>query len=609
MKKLTLVSFLLCLVFASCKEYGEVRIMPEFNNSETEVTLYKNVGSSATVVINTTADDITAEYNADWLSVDVDKRRVVYTITAENETGDPRTTIVKLHSGEWMREVTVTQREIAESDLKILKVGQLTEDGLGMIFWVDPTNPEIGKAISLKRQSGVCEVPYKMNNAFSTVNGVENTAKFTSPGSNDAVTFCTSLGEGWYMPASGELADLFDAYNGIAHNDPAFVANNTEAITDTEKTARAKFDQMLTDLGGDVINAAATGAGESYWSSTEVSTVADGKNIIYVRFGKYLSQGGSKEGTRLARAMKLVGRYKFPEEPATLSVSPSQVELTSEEGATKEVTVTTNKSSYTYVVEGEDVTWLKHEQNGDKVTFTALSANTSDEVRKVTVTFTAGSEDNQATSIVTVAQEKVPAAAAFQIGEYVTKDGGVDLAEGGIVFWTEGNEAKILSLKRSETPLNWVTDPNLNTGLGLTDEADGEINTQKMRESSIAASIPALDLCKNGWYLPARNELEEIFKVYNGGLASASGLKPNAITPEEKEARAAWDKILTDNGGDKMNAQTETVAGDSYLTSTEAADATKVYYVRFGQWNPGLSGAKYSGSPARYVRCIRKVSK
>ena len=82
------------------------------------------------------------------------------------------------------------------------------------------------------------------------------------------------------MPASEELADLFDAYNGIAHDDPAFVANNTEAITDTEKTARAKFEKMLADLGGDPINSAAAGAGESYWSSTEVSTVVDGKNAI-----------------------------------------------------------------------------------------------------------------------------------------------------------------------------------------------------------------------------------------------------------------------------------------------------------------------------------------
>lgn len=82
-----------------------------------------------------------------------------------------------------------------------------------------------------------------------------------------------------------------------------------------------------------------------------------------------MSQGGSKEGsTRYARAMKLVGNYKFPEEPATLKVSPSKVDLTSEEGASKEVTVTTNKDTYTYIVEGEDVAWIKAEQNGDIVT-------------------------------------------------------------------------------------------------------------------------------------------------------------------------------------------------------------------------------------------------
>lgn len=610
MKKLTLVSLLLCLIFASCKEYGEVRIMPEFNNGETEVTLYKNIGSSATVVINTTVDNITAEYNADWLSVDVNKRRVVYSITAVNETGEPRTTVVKLCSGEWVEEVTVTQREIEESELKMLKVGQLTEDELGMIFWVDPENPEVGKAISLKRQSGVCEVPYKMNNAFSTVNGVANTALFINPGPNDAVTFCTGIGEGWYMPASGELGDLFDAYNGISHKDPAFVANNTEAITDTEKSARAAFDKMLTDLGGDPINAAATGAGESYWSSTEVATVIDGKNIIYVRFGKYLSQGGSKEGTRIARAMKLVGKYKFPEEPATLSVSPSQVALTSEEGATKEVTVTTNKDSYTYVLEGEDVTWLKHEQDGDKVTFTALSANTGDKDRTVIVKFTAGSDDNQATVDVTVSQEKAPVTSAFQIGEFVKMDGGVELAEGGVVFWAEGNSAKILSLKRIE-PVSWISNAeSANVALGLEDIDDGEINLQKMRESQIADKISVLTHCVDGWYLPTRKEMNKVFEAYNGGSASADDVKPDNITEQERIARDAWDKILTDHQGVGMNMKAGNTAGDEYMTSTEDVDkVSNIYFVRFGAFNPKKGGAKYMKTPTRYMRLIRKVSK
>ncbi len=50
--------------------------MPEFNNSGTEVELYKNEGSSKTVVISTTANEVTADYNASWLSVDANKHNV-----------------------------------------------------------------------------------------------------------------------------------------------------------------------------------------------------------------------------------------------------------------------------------------------------------------------------------------------------------------------------------------------------------------------------------------------------------------------------------------------------------------------------------------------------
>ena len=318
---------------------------------------------------------------------------------------------------------------------------------------------------------------------------------------------------------------------------------------------------------------------------------------------------GAKTGTsRFVRAMKIIGDYKFPEEPATLSVSPMQVELTSEEGATADATVTTNKKSFAFVIEGDGGTWLSAAQDGDKIKLTALSANTGDDIRKATVTVTAGTGDAQATVAITVSQQKVQnEKPAFQIGDFVKMDGDKELAEGGIVFWVEGNNAKILSLKRSET-INWANEGFID-GLGLTDQEDGEANTQKMKESAIAANIPILEFCKDGWYIPARNEMEEVFNAYNGGPSQSSGKKPDAIKPEETAARAAWDKILTDNGGVVMNAKAANTAGDSYFTSTEADDASKVFYVRFGQWNPGLTGAKYSKSPARYVRCIRKVSK
>ncbi|MFR9261298.1 MAG: hypothetical protein ACLVL2_10490 [Bacteroides cellulosilyticus] len=36
--------------------------------------------------------------------------------------------------------------------------------------------------------------------------------------------------------------------------------------------------------------------------------------------------------------------------------------------------------------------------------------------------------------------------------------------------------------------------------------------------------------------------MEAVFNAYNGGPSQSSGLKPDAIKQEEKDARAAWDK-------------------------------------------------------------------
>ena len=606
MKRIIYLLLILNLGLLSCVDDASVRVMPEFNCKDTKVNLAKAAGSSVTSLLYTNVGQVVAQYQAEWLSVDINAKSVIYTALTQNDGEDARSTVVKLTCGSYTVEVTVTQ-DSKEPDLS-LKVGQSVDDGIGMIFWVDPSDKMVGKAVSVKRQGGnPFEASVMSHNALSTVNGYANTALFTAPAANDAVAYCQSLGEGWYLPASEELGHLFDIYNGIAR-DNGFTNATPNQISDAEKASRATFDKNLTDLGGAVINAAAeNGNGESYWSSTENE---DGQKARYVRFGKYGMDYGAKTGTsRFVRAMKIIGDYKFPEEPATLSVSPMQIELTSEKGATADVTVSTNKPSFAYVIEGNGNTWLSAEQNGDKIKFTALSKNNSDETRTAIVTITAGNGDAQATATVTIRQQKEQTeVAAFQIGDFVKMDGGTELAEGGIVFWVEGNNAKILSLKRSATAINWANE-GFTDALGLTDQEDGEANTQKMRESGIAANIPILEYCKDGWYLPARNEMEAVFNAYNGGPSQSIGLKPDAIKQEEKDARAAWDKILTDNGGDVMNVKADNTAGDSYFTSTEADDASKVFYVRFGQWNPGLTGAKYAKSPARYVRCIRKISK
>lgn len=606
MKKLTLVSLILTVILASCKEYGEVRIMPELNNYETEIELYKNEGSSKTVVISATAEEVTAEYDASWLSVDANKRRIIYTAVALNDTGEPRSTIVKLNAGEFSMEVTVTQLSKDESEMKVLKVGQLTEDGLGMVFWVDPNNKEIGKAISLERWGGnPFESSIMAHGALSLVDGPANTALYLNAAPTDAAALCTALGDGWYLPASNELLDLFTAYNGVSNTDPSFTNANPDAISDTEKAARAAFDKMLTDLQGAVINAAAAnGAGESYWSSTESE---DGTKSRYVRYGKYALDLGAKTGTtRYVRAMKAIGDYKFPEEPATLSVSPSQVGLTSEAGATAEATVTTNKNSYTIAIEGDGGTWLSVSQAENKITFTALSQNAGDGPRTATVNVVAGSGDNMVTVPVTVSQQKAITVEPFKVGEYITKDGNTALAEGGIVFWVDPadpTKAKIVSLKRES--LQWTI--NFASAFGTIDTENGYANTQTIAQSEHAIDIPAIQYCKDrgeGWYWPAKDELIALYDAYNGNHNSTS--YPNALPEEEKASRAAFDKLFTDQGGVILNTVGDTENGDSYWASTETADGTKAWYVRFGKY-VSTNNAK-TGS-ARYVRCVRKVSK
>lgn len=79
-----------------------------------------------------------------------------------------------------------------------------------------------------------------------------------------------------------------------------------------------------------------------------------------------------------------------------------------------------------------------------------------------------------------------------------------------------------MSLKRSATAINWANE-GFTDALGLTDQEDGEANTQKMRESGIAANIPILEYCKDGWYLPARMKWKRYLMHITAGLHKVSG--------------------------------------------------------------------------------------
>lgn len=187
----------------------------------------------------------------------------------------------------------------------------------------------------------------------------------------------------------------------------------------------------------------------------------------------------------------------------------------------------------------------------------------------------------------------------------------------GIVFWVaeDGQSALVVSLDRTATTVAWSTDGSHLIGTG---ESDGAANTALMRASEEAAAIPALAFCDahgEGWFWPAMDEMKKLFEAYNGtAFDAATVAAPASITQEEKDARAAFDKALTDNGGTAINTASENSTGDQYWTSTEQTDEKtgKVYAstMRFGKVyasTPADQMGKTNASK-RYVRCMKLVS-
>ena len=152
MKRIIYLLLILNLGLFSCVDDASVRVMPEFNCKDTKVNLAKAAGSSVTSLLYTNVGQVVAQYQAEWLSVDVNAKSIIYTALTQNDGEDARSTVVKLTCGSYTVEVTVTQ-DSKEPDLS-LKVGQSVDDGIGMIFWVDPSDKMVGKAVSVKRQGG-----------------------------------------------------------------------------------------------------------------------------------------------------------------------------------------------------------------------------------------------------------------------------------------------------------------------------------------------------------------------------------------------------------------------------------------------------------------------
>ena len=473
-----------------------------------------------------------------------------------------------------------------------LTIGMEVEGG--MVYYIDPLNPQAGKIIELTMAEELTWSDLgETTGAVSRTDGVANTAAIMAsehyPENYPAMMHCEALGEGWYMPAIEEWQEIYDLWNGGGDKN---IAN---------ETARAAFDLMLTDLGGTPMNPnpETTQNGQSYWSSTEMSD--NNANAYYLRFGNWAEAGAVKRSTaRLTRCIKTVGTLS---PVPTLVFADNIVSLPAAAGSTGSVSFTSNQTEFSIEVDEEAAEWCEATISGNSVTVKALTANDGSTPRTATIRVTAGPEALHTTASLIVSQAT---SVVFEshVGEFM---------QGGVVFWQnpeDPTQAKILSPNRlSGKP--WCERSEQDVLTGADSRTDGIANTEKILALPNADKYYAAQYCKSmgeGWYLPAKDEMLEIFAAYNGvsSWELADKGTPANIPAEQRAARAAFDKVLTDNGGVIMNSQADDKNGESYWSSTEDPnDVQKVYYLRCGALDNNTMAKRGS---ARFVRCVKYIT-
>ncbi len=112
-----------------------------------------------------------------------------------------------------------------------------------------------------------------------------------------------------------------------------------------------------------------------------------------------------------------------------------------------------------------------------------------------------------------VKQVAQPAVRSYKVGDYYNENG-----KEGVVFWVDatGRHGKIVSL--DEANLLWCTKVQYDRKIfvGAESSTEGKLNTDIVMARADREEYPAFMWCREkgaDWYLPAEEELEELFEV------------------------------------------------------------------------------------------------
>ena len=225
----------------------------------------------------------------------------------------------------------------------------------------------------------------------------------------------------------------------------------------------------------------------------------NGSSVLYVRLyvvESIISTSGGVMGAKVT--------YQFPFEPTTLTVSKDALSFTKDAG-TQTVTVTTDATGWSYTC---DASWITVTKSNNTLSV-AVPANTG-LLRSGTITIQA----NEKRKVITVEQAigMASTSAPYAIGNPYNVNGVV-----GIVYKinTDGTHGMIVSV--TETSCAWSTASDVT---GCSDQSNGMNNMTIIKNiASWENKYPAFKWCNDfntgsitGWYLPARDELYDLFQ-------------------------------------------------------------------------------------------------
>jgi hypothetical protein len=298
-------------------------------------------------------------------------------------------------------------------------------------------------------------------------------------------------------------------------------------------------------------------------------------------------------------------KYQFPFEPTTLELSEEALSYGVRGENYFAVNITTNAINWTYSCRDP---WIKA-GNNDQQLVIAVTENKTTIGRHGEVFVHA----NERTKRIVITQDSIhQTSAPYSVGDIYFEKG-----IRGVVFKVTDGGWQGLIVSPDEGQYTWGQG---GVDVGCLDASNGMNNMEKVKQKvQWEQRYPAFKWCDGlntggitGWYLPAINELKDLYAAYNGTPVDEEepGTIPGTITVNS-EAREKFNETLVENGGIALGTKKPASWRDDsyYWSSTEERSTWSSSQEFLGaatvNFSIGRKEVPYSKSENFCVRAVR----